>query len=331
MTQVIREVVEALPSIDLAEAKTFFNGIRNTESHSQALNHFRAFQSVEVGGAAKVDSLPSTFRVMAWNMERCMFPLESAKLLQRFNPDVLLVSEMDVGMARTQQRHNARIMAEYLSMSYCYGLEFFELGLGGPTEQTFCNDSFNEKGFHGNAILSRVPLINPVLFRVSDESYWFNRDSAEEPRIGTRHALAATLATAAGEVVVVSAHLENATTPDKRCQQLLGITQMASEYAEGRPIVVGGDMNSFGQALDLDWQGEPLFAAMEAEGFEYKNCNLKGPTVRESLINRKDWQLKLDWFFIRQLESSYPMIVPALDEWQRPLSDHDIISLDITP
>lgn len=109
------------------------------------------FQSIEQGGQSdaidKEAVLPRTFRVAAWNLERCLDVAGSAHLLAAQCPEVILLSEMDNGMARTAQQHTTQQLAEQLGMHYCYGLEFLELDLGNEADCQFAVDNFNEKAF----------------------------------------------------------------------------------------------------------------------------------------------------------------------------------------
>ena len=50
------------------------------------------------------------------------------------NPDVIILNEMDNGMARSGNLHTARMMAFALKMNYAWGLEFIELTNGNKEE-----------------------------------------------------------------------------------------------------------------------------------------------------------------------------------------------------
>ena len=127
--------------------------------------------------------------------ERCLYPACAAALLKPHAPDILLLSEMDIGMSRSDQRHTLAEMARALGMSYAYGVEFHELGLGGKTERHLCKDDVNTHGWHGNAVLSTVPFDALTLIRLDDHGHWFlpgeNGQDPGQARIGGRIAVAA--------------------------------------------------------------------------------------------------------------------------------------------
>lgn len=178
--------------------------------HDAVMAKLLFMNAVETGGAP-CDRAPLTFplTVAAWNLERCLFPEESAAHLRRTGAAVVLLSEMDDGMARTAQRHPTAEIAMMLAMTYAYGIEFIELGLGSDTKLHFCDDVFNDKGFHGNALMASAPLANPFMIRLWGERLWFiNGD--DQPRIGERCAIGAVVQTEQGPFVAVSVHLESA-------------------------------------------------------------------------------------------------------------------------
>lgn len=130
----ITKVVDALPPVTAAEHQRLLGAPRTSELHREILSDIPAMNAVQVGGKARCETLPSKFTVAAWNVERCLFPEETAAHLAPIAPDIVLVSEVDHGMARTGRRHTTEAMAAALGMTYAFGVEFHELDLGGPTE-----------------------------------------------------------------------------------------------------------------------------------------------------------------------------------------------------
>lgn len=98
--------------------------------------------------------------------------LEQAQMLSQ--ADVILLNEVDWGMARTSYRHTAKELAAALRMNYAYGVEFVELSPVAPDAKT-CDKATAEnttkpaervdparyKGLHGTAILSRFRSRRP--------------------------------------------------------------------------------------------------------------------------------------------------------------------------
>ncbi|MEI2299956.1 endonuclease [Ensifer sp. MJa1] len=321
----IRETVEqlAVPSPEIRAG--FADIVRTIAAHDAAMAARPEMNSIEVGGAHSLTApLAFPFTVAAWNLERCLFAAESAAHLAETRALVVLLSEMDNGMARTGQRHPTAEVAAHLGMTYAYGIEFIELGLGSDTEREFCEDEFNAKGFHGNALMAAVPLGHPFLLRLWGERLWFT--DGEQPRLGERFAIGAVIETEAGPFVAVSTHLESATTAAYRERQVKELIDAIDEAFPGFPVLIGGDLNT-GNHAGGDFEAEGLFAMSAARGFSRHGGPLEVMTTRPSLITRwPERAMKLDWFLSRGLKIGETRIIPSLDVSDRPLSDHDLIT-----
>ncbi|ASY65089.1 hypothetical protein SJ05684_c36760 [Sinorhizobium sojae CCBAU 05684] len=298
---------------------------RSIATHDAAMADVAAMNRIEVGGIAASDGpLAFPFTVAAWNLERCLFPQESAGHLRAAGASLVMLSEMDNGMARTGQRHTTADVATMLGMQYAYGIEFLELGLGSDTERDFCKDDANEKGFHGNALLTSVPLRRPFLERLWGERLWFT--DTDQPRLGERIAVGAVIETEAGPFVAVSTHLESATTAAYRERQVKELVERLDAAFPALPMLIGGDLNT-GNHIGGDFEAEGLFAMSAARGFTRHGGPIDQMTTRPSLITR--WPkraMKLDWFLARGMRIGESRIIPSLDASGRPLSDHDLIT-----
>ena len=299
--------------------------LRTIAAHDAAMAARPEMNSIEVGGApSSIAPLAFPFTVAAWNLERCLFAKESAAHLAATRAPVVLLSEMDNGMARTGQRHPTAEVAAILGMQYAYGIEFIEMGLGSDTERAFCEDDFNARGFHGNALLASVPLGRPFMLRLWGERLWFT--DGEQPRLGERFAIGAVIETESGPFVAVSTHLESATTAAYRERQVRDLIDALDEAFPGLPVLIGGDLNT-GNHAGGDFEAEGLFAMSAARGFTRHGGPLEVMTTRPSLITRwPERAMKLDWFLARGLKIGETRIIPSLDETGRPLSDHDLIT-----
>ena len=295
-------------------------------AHDARMAELPCMNAVETGGRAeRAEPLPFPFTVAAWNLERCLFPLQSAEHLGITGAEIVLLSEMDDGMARTRQRHTTAEIAEELGMAYLYGVEFIELGLGSETEREFCKDDFNRRGLHGNGLLSTVPLHEPFLLRLEGERLWFIGE-VDQPRLGERMAIGGMINTEAGPIVLVSTHLESATTAIYRDRQVVGLIDALDAALPGLPILIGGDLNT-GNHAGGDFEAEGLFARAAERGFTRHGGPLDVMTTRPSLITRwPERAMKLDWFLSRGLTVSQVEIVPSLSPAGKPLSDHDLIT-----
>lgn len=304
-------------------------------AHDAKLISMACMTTVETGGAASAAAPPVAFpfNVAAWNLERCLFPEDSARKMLAEKPVVALLSEMDNGMARTQQKNMTAELAHHMNMAYAYAVEFIELGLGSEIEHQFCEDDFNAKGFHGNALMASVPMQRIFSQRLAGERLWFlpasaqpgTKNNGDQPRLGERNAVGAVIETESGPFVAVSVHLESATHADYRENQVAQlINALEAEFGD-MPILIGGDLNT-GNQMAGDFEAEGLFALVAGRGFTRHSGALDIMTTRPSLISRNpERAMKLDWFLTRGLKIGESRVVSSLDENGRPLSDHDLI------
>ncbi len=327
---VVTATVDRLPAPRVADPLAVVD-------HRQAVADSGVFHHVEVGSGPDGGTVPSSLRVVAANLERGRRLDEWARLLGEAGADVVLCSETDDGMARSGNRSVARDLAAALGMGYVAAVEFVELSLGGEDEQAALPaGAANTRGLHGGAILSRHPLDRPAAVRLEFDGGWHG-PASPEPRIGGRLALLATV----GDLVVVAPHLESHGSPSGRARQLADLLDLVEPYATGRPVVVGGDLNT--HTLDLSGGGEgggpliperfrrpfdhePLFAAAAARGYEWAAADAGEPTHRTP-GGRGD--LRLDWFLTRGVSATAPVTIPALAADGTPLSDHDLIAVTV--
>lgn len=324
----ITTTVPALPPVSDDQRNLILSAPRTANAHQSLLAGTPAMNAVQLGGTASQECLCATPTVVAWNVERCLFPEETATHLASLAPDIVLLSEVDHGMARTGQRHTTEVVAAGLGMAYAFGVEFHELDLGGPTERQFCRDAFNVLGWHGNAILSSVPMKRVAMVRLDEDGYWFAAHNGaadpEQPRVGGRMALLAEVATQAGSLTVVSTHLESNADSDFRLQQFNVLLDTIDAFTPSGPVLIGGDLNT-GNHLppDFDWRREMLFSAAQERGFSWE-FTADGPTTRPSLITpHPDRVMKLDWIAGRGLASKDCGTQSSLGASNKPLSDHD--------
>ncbi|WP_394154848.1 endonuclease/exonuclease/phosphatase family protein [Loktanella salsilacus] len=319
-----------LPLVSQDQRNAILSSPRTAAGHRALMQAIPAMNAVQCGGTASAAVLPDTLSVAAWNVERCLFPQASADLLRPYAPDIVLLSEMDCGMARTGQRHTAADMAMALGMAYAFGVEFHELDLGGPTERQFCTDNFNACGWHGNAILSRVPFTKVTLVRLDDHGHWFASDERDadpnQPRVGGRMALLAVVETSVGPICIASTHLESNADDVHRAAQFDLLMDAIDAFAPNVPVIIGGDLNTGNHMPpNFDWQPEPLFDRARAQGYHW-SATPKGLTTRPSLITpHPDRQMKLDWIALRGAVPMSSALIPAQDPAGRPLSDHDAV------
>src|SRR5690606_17225630 len=162
-----RRVCERIPVVSAEQRAEIATGPATPERHAALLEALPFTDAVELQQPRAESVLGETARVVAWNAERCKQLEPSARLLAASGGDVLLLSELDHGMARSGQHHAARELAWLLGFGYVFAVEFLELQLGSPAERDVLPEgASNQVGYHGNAILSRAPLLRPAVVRL---------------------------------------------------------------------------------------------------------------------------------------------------------------------
>jgi len=320
------------------------SGTATRERHDACLKAIPAFATIEQNPAAEpLTTRRAGGRIIAfsWNAERLKYDLASRALMGAVAPDVALLTEVDIGMARSGNRHTVRDLAEPMGAGFVYALEFAELGLGDSREMEWHKGDVNTFGYHGNAIVSRHALDEPFAVRLDDGAHWFIGFEAEDQRrIGFRNAIAARIGEGDESLWCVAAHFENRATPDIRADQARRLIQALDERTGDHPIVIGGDFNT--SALPTDPSElerifndpsplEPMFAVFREAGFEWQSSNLPEPSCR----TRPDGTpvapfTKIDWFFTRGLEASDPATLPAIDAEGQAISDHEALRVTLS-
>lgn len=291
-------------------------------------------------------------RIVFWNAERLKYLEPSIDLLNRAEADAYLLCEIDLGMARSGNRHRIAETAKGLSAGYLYGVEFVELDLGDARERAWHRGEINPAGLHGAGLISTRPLERPALVRLETSGRWFDGAFGER-RVGGRIAIMAELALAAASLLLVSVHYESHTGPEDRLAQTRTLLDAIDRHAPGSPVLIGGDFNTstFGLAdkdrpdvvraalhdnperLVLPMGYEPMFEELRRRGYDWTQCNSMGAATQRT---RPDGTPKppfgrIDWFFARGLACSDPAVVPAVDAAGVAISDHDALAVTVRP
>jgi endonuclease/exonuclease/phosphatase family metal-dependent hydrolase len=262
--------------------------------------------------------------------------------------DVLLLSELDDGMARSGNVNVAHELASRLGMHYAFVPNYFEFTRGTRRERKATRALANAVGLHGNAILSRWPLFDVTRVPLPLKFDWFQH---HEQRVGTRVALVAKVDPGTGPITFVAAHLEVFATPEERSDQMRALLRALPDSPS--PAVLGGDFNTLGvrpsyrRGLELFARSvrhrgrhvmavvrrEPLFEEARRAGFSWENANANEATWRFGGF-APSFAAKLDWAFVRGLavEPASVAVVRAVANAARPaarLSDHDGLELTV--
>ena len=189
----------------------------------------------------------------------------------------------------------------------------------------------NSEGFHGNGIVSALPLASPVVIHLDELADWYIAPMGGQRRIGKRMAVAATIAGDGARFVVCSVHRENRTDGAGRAQQMTTLLDALDAYASGLPVLIGGDLNTHVAPGGHDDTSEPLFAVASARGYDWRQCNVAAATTRRSTWSASEGTRQLDWFCTRGLTVRDPTLVPSLAEDATVLSDHELILVTNEP
>lgn len=337
MREPVRQTTSALSTPSQEARAAAASGLRNLQEHDRLLSTWPSLTQVELVQPPSTPA-PQTLTIAAWNIERCKRVPETAEVLRASGADIVLATEMDHGMARSGQRHTTRDLAKALGMGFAFGVEFVELGTGDAYETGLFADVPNTHGLHGNAILSRYTMENVSLLPLEDSGKWFTGTPKSDGqfRIGGRMAIAAQI----GGVTYVSVHYESESDAEGRADQTRRLLDLiARDFGDG-PSVIGGDLNtaafsdqrmSGAEILADPTLAEPSFAAFAEAGFDWQSCNAPGITTRAAPGKPVRYPLKkLDWLFVRGLVASDPVITPAICDRGDYLSDHELITAQVT-
>lgn len=341
MNAIVERALENLPLPDHALLDAAREDVATKARHDALAAEIPALNAVEYRPPQAHHLLDGGLRLAAWNAERLKFGAASAALFGALQPGIVLLSEVDIGMARSGNRHTAAELAVALGMGYAYGIEFVELGLGDEREEEWHKGERNAAGFHGNAILSRYPLNDFALIRLDAGGRWFGvrPDETKGPaqrRIGGRMALAARVAD--GDLVAVTVHLESDSTALDRAAQTERLLAALQLRYGAVPMVIGGDCNTAALPAGESQRGweqrcdvfEPMFGALAGHGFEWRDANDMAPTQRQRPDGRPVPPFRrLDWIFTRGVTPSAARTLAAVDAKDTAISDHEALVVDL--
>ena len=294
-----------------------------SDGQTVVMHRIPVFDTAEtVNRGADAPQGKETVKVTVLNMEHGCRNKEIFSFLtscsELKDTDILLASELDDGTYRSGNFDSTDAIAEALGFNSAYGLEFIELV-----------DKRDQKGYEGNAIFSRYPIVRADVLHLTEEYNWY---FDTQKRIGERVAVFAEMDVHGNHVGAVSIHLENRTTPEGRARQIKGILEKADDWFGNIPVVIGGDFNFYtfygpdkeqgqvfldeqmnGQVRDVD-RYEPSFALFEKYGYEYKSFNGRYlPTCRDRINGCPVW-LHLDWIFAKGMTCIGKGMVSTLTE-----------------
>lgn len=258
---------------------------------------------------------------------------EKAKLCEISKSDIVLINEADRGHCRSDYRDGAKSLAEAMKFHYTYGIEFVEVGPKSTGLQQgdgpLCKvgevkaDALNQ---HGNAVLSRFPIISAERMELPQCFDWFTNGGSQTRR-GGRMALITEIKLPAPypSMLAIAAHLENKTNSDCRNVQMAAIIKRVEEIEAQKgvrmDVIIGGDMNT-----TLGSAG-PMKELWKSKSFDYghNNGSTFGPMRLDYIVTRD-----------RMAPQSEPVFkavsgetVGLVKEKLQSISDHTPIYIDV--
>jgi endonuclease/exonuclease/phosphatase family metal-dependent hydrolase len=286
------------------------------------------------------------YRFLAWNLERGIeYEGQLAVLKQHpylVSSDVLLLTETDVGMARSGNRAIAQDLARELGMCCAFVPCYLNLAKGAGIENDSAGE--NEYGLHGNAILSRYPIrrVRPVHLTNGKDKM-----AGREKRLGRQTALAAEIEFPNLTTTAVSVHLDAQSSQRHRRDQM---AEILDALPAAGPAIVGGDWNTttynssrafraimgfwlrvfmgVDNVIDNHYLHpynrfeKGLFALLESRGFDYRRCNRLGERTTsydvddvKTYKNLREWVPAWCFAFVRWALRNHDGKCPLKIDW----------------
>ncbi len=179
---------------------------------------------------------------LAWNIERgnqldgIVEALRTHDQLK--DKDLLLLTELDYGMARSGNRFVAREIAEALGLNYAFAPVYIALQKGSGVESEI--EGENTRSIHGLAMFSRYPMknVHAVPLPNGKDKMW-----GKEKRLGSLRALFADIEHPAGAFRAVTIHLDAHCSRAHRQKQIQIILDHLDTLPP-LPVLMGGDWNT---------------------------------------------------------------------------------------
>lgn len=259
---------------------------------------------------------------LAWNIERGVRFDGILDALKNHNglkdKDVLLLTELDYGMARSGNRFVAQEIARELNLNYAFAPVYICLQKGSGVESEM--EGENTRSIHGLAMFSRYRMKNVHALPLPNgkDKMW-----GKEKRLGYLRALFADIEHPAGEFRAVTVHLDAHCSRAHRYMQMKMILDHLDTLPP-LPTLIGGDWNtttynaqSATRAILGYWRRvmmgvknvvknhlphpdryfeRRLFGELESRGYAYKSLNEIGVGTLhydvesiEKNTNLRDW------------------------------------------
>ena len=239
---------------------------------------------------------------LAWNIERgniyegIVDALKNHEGLK--DKDLLLLTELDYGMARSKNRFVAQDLARELKLNYAFAPVYIALQKGSGVEEFAGGE--NTISIHGLAMFSRFPMknVHAVALPNGKDKMW-----GKEKRLGYLRALIADIKHPLGDFRAVTIHLDaHSSRKHRRLQMKIVLDHL--ETLPNLPTIIGGDWNTTTFNIQTSTRAilgyfrriamgirrvaknhfphpdryfeRAMFADIESRGYEYRSFNQEG-------------------------------------------------------
>jgi endonuclease/exonuclease/phosphatase family metal-dependent hydrolase len=203
--------------------------------------HPDPLETIREGTYSHSQAFDPAIAILNWNIDRGKHLDRIAEAVRQAKAELCIFQEVDLGARRTQGKDVARELAQALEMNYAFAPEFRELS----------QSTGGEPAYHGQAILTRLPMRNVRILRFTHQSgFWQPKPlmisalPLFQRREGGRIALAGELDNGGKMLVVYNLHLESRGDDQGRLLQLEEVLADADRYPAGTPVIVAGDLNT---------------------------------------------------------------------------------------
>lgn len=181
-------------------------------------------------------------KVAAWNIERGSYlegiidKLKNHEDLK--DKDLYLLTELDYGMARSDNLFVAREIAKSLKLNYAFAPVYIALQKGSGVESEVKGE--NKQSIHGLAVFSKYPIKNVYAVPLPNGK---DKMEGKEKRLGYLRALIAEIEHPLGTFRAVSIHLDVHCSRRHR-QMQVELVLKHLETLPRLPTIFGGDFNT---------------------------------------------------------------------------------------
>jgi endonuclease/exonuclease/phosphatase family metal-dependent hydrolase len=271
-------------------------------------------------------------KAVAWNIERGL-RLDAIIANLKNHPslrsaDLLLLSELDWGMARSGNRFVAQEIATVLGLNFAFAPCYIPLSKGAGVEKD--SEGTNTDSLHGIGLFSRYPMHSVHTVSLPNGK---DKMKGAEKRLGSLRALIADIDHPAGEFRAVSLHLDALSSQAHRLKQMQIVLNHLSGLRPPLPTLIGGDWNTSTHDASRAvyailgycrrvmmgirrvirnhyphperWFERRLFRELESRGYNYRDLNNPGEcTLHYNLadivtnLNMGEWLPQWCFWFI---------------------------------